>query len=327
MRAMKALVLIGGFGTRLRPVTYSVPKQLIPIAGKPVLYHVLDMLPPEVDGAVFATGYKAEVVARYVADHPPKVPVEMVPEAEPLGTGGGMRNAGSGMSDPFLLVNSDVIAGFNVPSLLTQHAVHGGVGTMTLVEVEDPSPYGVAELDPNDRIRRFVEKPKKEEAPSRWINAGLGVWRREVLARIPDRSPVSWESEVVPGLIPEGIFAYRATGFWEDAGTPERLLRAQRYLFDAGRGGRRTLPPGTTGKGPVAVDASSTVEGATFGGSVTVSPHAFVGAGAYLEDSIVLDGARIEPGASVVHSIVGPRARVRSGHRVSHQVLGEAAEA
>lgn len=324
---MKALVLIGGFGTRLRPVTYAVPKQLIPIAGKPVLYHVLDLLPSDVEEAVFATGYKADVVAQYVAEHPPKLPVRMVPEAEPLGTGGGMRNAGSDMSDPFLLMNSDVIAGFDVPALLEHHATHGGIGTMTMVEVADPSPYGVADLDASDRIRRFVEKPRKEEAPSLWINAGLGVWKRDALRRIPDRAPVSWETEVVPGLLAEGVYAYRATGFWEDAGTPERLLRAQRYLFEAGRGGRRGLPSGTTGRGPVAIDPSASVEGASFGGSVTVSAHATVGAGAYLEDSILLDGATVEPGASVLHSIIGPRARVRGGHRLTHQVLGEGADA
>jgi mannose-1-phosphate guanylyltransferase len=325
---MKALVLIGGFGTRLRPVTYSVPKQLIPIAGKPMLYHVLDMLPPGEDEAVLATGYKSDEIAQYVTEHPPKVRVRMVPETEPLGTGGGLRNAGSDMSDPFILMNSDVIAGFDVAALLARQAECGGLGTMTLVEVEDPSPYGVAELDAGDRIRRFVEKPTKEEAPSRWINAGLGAWKREVIARIPPAGQVSWEREVVPGLLPEGVYAYRATGFWEDAGTPERLLRAQRYLFESGRGGHRTnLPSGTTGKGPVAVDPSASVEGASFGGSVTISSHAIVGAGAYLEDSVVLERATIDPGASVVHSIIGPRARVHAGHRVSHQVLGEGAEA
>jgi mannose-1-phosphate guanylyltransferase len=324
---MKALVLIGGLGTRLRPVTYSVPKQLIPLAGKPMLYHVLDMLPAGVEEAVLATGYKADEIGRYITEHPPKVPVRMVPEAEPLGTGGGMRNAADDMSDPFLLLNSDVIAGFDVAALLAQQAAHGGLGTMTLVEVEDPSPYGVAELAPDDRIQRFVEKPKREEAPSRWINAGLGVWKREVLARIPGPGPVSWEQEVVPNLLADGVYAFRAHGFWEDAGTPERLLRAQRFLFEVGRGGRKTVPPGTTGSGPVAVDPSASVEGATFGGSVTISSHVVVGAGAYLEDSVVLERATIEAGASVLHSIVGPRALVRPGHRVNREVLGDSAEA
>ncbi len=324
---MKALVLIGGFGTRLRPVTYAVPKQLIPLAGKPMLYHVLDLLPAGIEEVVLATGYKADEIGRYVTEHPPRVPVRMVPEAEPLGTGGGMRNAGGDMSDPFLLLNSDVIAAFDVAALLTAQTAHGGIGTMTLVEVEDPTPYGVAALDPDDRILRFVEKPSREEAPSRWINAGLGVWRQDVLARIPSQTPVSWEREVVPSLLADGVYAFRAQGFWEDAGTPERLLRAQKYLFESGRGGRRALPAGTTGKGPAAIDPSAAVEGASFGGSVTVGPHVIVGAGAYLEDCILMDRVTVDAGASVVHSILGPRARVHGGHRVAHQILGEGAEA
>src|SRR5271170_242041 len=101
---MKALVLVGGFGTRLRPITYDLPKQLIPIAGKPMLYHVLDLLPRDIEEVVLASGYKAEVVQRFLEEHPPGLPVTCVPEAEPLGTGGGMRNAGDGMSDPFFLL-------------------------------------------------------------------------------------------------------------------------------------------------------------------------------------------------------------------------------
>ncbi len=323
---MKALVLIGGFGTRLRPVTYSLPKQLIPLAGKPMLYHVLDLLPASTEEAVLATGYKADVIAEYVTRHPPQLPVRTVPEADPLGTGGGMRNAGAEMSDPFVLLNSDVISGIDVSALLAFHAARGGVGAMTLVEVENPEPYGVADLAEDGRIRRFVEKPQLAEAPSRWINAGVGVWRREVLARIPEGTPVSWEREVVPHLLSQGVYGFRATGFWEDAGTRERLLRAQRYLFDAGRGGVRGLPSGSNGKGPVALHRGAIVGPASFGGYVTVSEGCTVGAGAYLEDAVLLDGAIIEPEASIAHSIVGPRARIRGGHRVSGQILGEAAE-
>src|SRR5580692_11707745 len=112
--SMKALVLIGGFGTRMRPVTYHVPKQLIPIAGKPMLYHVLDLLPPEVDEAVFATGYLSNIIEDFVRRSPPEVRVRCIPEATPLGTGGGMRNAGDSISDPFILMNSDVIAQIDV---------------------------------------------------------------------------------------------------------------------------------------------------------------------------------------------------------------------
>ncbi|MCI4360617.1 MAG: NDP-sugar synthase [Thermoplasmata archaeon] len=319
---MKALVLVGGFGTRLRPITYEIPKQLIPIAGKPMLYHVLDLLPPEVDEVVLASGYKADVLQRFLAEHPPKVPVQCIPEAEPLGTGGGMRNAGDGMSDPFLLLNSDVIAEIDVPSLIAFHHQKGGVGAMTLSEVEDPEPYGVAALDASDRIERFVEKPKRAEAPSHWINAGLQIWRREVLDLIPKGRPVSFETEIVPPLLPRGIFGFRSRGFWEDAGTPPRLLRAQRLLFDAGRGGRGVLPKGGLGRGPVAVGASVEARGASFGPYVTLGDHVHVGAGAHVEDCVLMDHVQIGEGASVRRSIVGPGIRVGAGQTIEGVVLG-----
>jgi mannose-1-phosphate guanylyltransferase len=324
---MKALVLIGGFGTRLRPLTYTVPKQLIPIAGKPMLYHALDALPAEVDEAILATGYKADMIAEYVRRHPYRIPLTTVSEAEPLGTGGAIRNAGDAMSDPFLLLNSDVIAHMDGAGLVAFHRRHGGVGTMTLVEVEDPEPYGVAAFAADDRIRTFVEKPKRAEAPSRWINAGVSVWNRSTIGRIPDRAPVSWEREVVPELLSEGVYGFRSTGFWEDAGTPERTLHAQRLLFDAQRGPASHLPSGTSGRGPVAIDATASVTGAKFGGYVTIDEGVTVAPGAYLEDSVVLAGAQIESGAAVSRSILGPNARIRAGHQVTGQVLAAGAEA
>jgi mannose-1-phosphate guanylyltransferase len=323
---MKALVLIGGFGTRLRPLTYAVPKQLIPIAGKPILYHVLDLLPADIEEVVLATGYKADQIGRYVREHPPQFPTRTVEEAEPLGTGGGMRNAGGDMSDPFLFLNSDVIAQIDVTQLVAFHRDRGGVGAMTLVEVEDTRPYGVAALEPDDRIATFVEKPSPEDAPSHWINAGLQIWRRDVVQRVPPGRPVSWETEVVPLLLAEGIYGFRTNGFWEDAGTPERLLRAQRLLFDAGRGGKGALPSGAHGRGPVAAGPDCELRGASFGPYVSLGSGVRVEPGAHIENSVLMDGVEIGREASVRNAILGPRVRVGSGHTVRDIVLGEGAE-
>ena len=324
---MKALMLIGGLGTRLRPLTYHVPKQLILLAGKPMLYHVLDLLPPDVEEVVLATGYKANLIDAYVRAHPIRWPVRMVSEAKPLGTGGGMKNAGGGMSDPFFLLNSDVIAAADLAGLARHHAARGGFGTMALALVGDTRPYGVAALGEDDRITGFVEKPEPEHAPSHWINAGLSVWRREVLEKIPAGRPSSFEQEVVPHLVERGLYGFRLSGYWDDAGTPERLLRSQKLLFDAGRGGKGGLPAGAFGKGPVAVMAGATAQGASFGQYVTLGPGTVVEAGAYVENSILMDGVHIDREATVTGSIVGPHSRVRTGHRVIGQVLGEGVEA
>jgi len=324
---MKALVLIGGFGTRLRPLTYSIPKQLVPIAGKAMLYHVLDLLPDDVEEVALATGYRSDDVARYVREHPARWPMRTVAESEPLGTGGGMKNAGAGMSDPFFLLNSDVIASADLAAMRARQVAHGGIGTMALAEVDDPRPYGVAALADDDRITHFVEKPEPKDAPSRWINAGLAVWRRSVLDRIPAGRPVSFEREVVPGLLAEGLYGYRLAGFWDDAGTPERLLRSQRLLFDAGRaGGTVALPAGAEGAGPVASIGPVDATGARFGRYVTLGSGVSIAPGAVVDDSVVMDGARIGPRARVVGSIVGPGARIAADAELRGQVVAADAD-
>jgi len=324
---MKAIVLVGGFGTRLRPITYALPKQLIPIAGKPMLYHVLDLLPSDTEEVVLATGYKAEVIDAYVRAHPPRVPTRTVSEAEPLGTGGGMKNVEAGISDPFFLLNSDVIASADLGAMRTAHLARRGIGTMALFEVEDTRPFGVAALGEGDRISAFVEKPAPQDAPSHWINAGLSIWSRSVMDAVPSGRAVSFESEIVPGLLARGVYGYRFTGYWDDAGTREGLLRSQRLLFDGRRGGPGGVPRGAHGTGPVAMMDGARADGASFGKYVTVGLHATVEPGAYVEDSVVMEGAHVERDASVISSVLGPGVRVRSGHEVRGQLLGEGSAA
>jgi mannose-1-phosphate guanylyltransferase len=324
---MKAIVLVGGFGTRLRPVTYAVPKQLIPLAGKPMLYHVLDLLPADTEEVVLASGYKAEVLEAYVRAHPHRLPTRTVPEAVPLGTGGGMKNVEAGVSDPFFLLNSDVIASADLEAMRAAHLAHGGVGTMALFEVENTQPFGVAALAERDRITAFVEKPDPQDAPSHWINAGLSIWSRSVMDAVPTGRAVSFESEIIPGLLSRGVYGFRFTGYWDDAGTREGLLRSQRLLFDGHRGGPGGVPRGAHGSGPVAAMEGARSDGASFGKYVTLGYGATVETGAHVEDSVVMDGAHIERDARVISSILGPGVRVRSGHEVRGQILGESSEA
>lgn len=318
---MKAIVLIGGLGTRLRPATYDVPKQLIPLAGRSMLYRALDLLPSDLEEAVLATGYQAERISEYLAHHPYRFPLRTVPEATPLGTGGGMRNVAEGMSDPFYLANSDLVAEVEARALFEAHRTHGGLGAMLLAKVQETSSYGVATLDANDRITAFVEKPKPGTAPSNWVNGGLAVWRRGVLDRIPPGRPVSFEQEVLPGLLPEGVYGFRLDGYWQDAGTLPRLLDAQRTLFGRERERHAERPDGASGEGLVACGLETQAKGARLDAFVTLGDRVVVEGGARLADSIVMDGARIGAGAIVERSLVGPGASVRPGARVIDQIV------
>ncbi len=276
---------------------------------------------------ILATGYKAGVLDAYLRAHPLRWPVRTVPEAEPLGTGGGMKNAGDDLSDPFFLLNSDVIASADLNALRVTHRARGGVGTMALFEVEDPQPYGVAALGPEDRITSFVEKPEPKDAPSRWINAGIAIWRREVLDPIPAGRAVSFEREVVPHLLAKGVYGFRLSGYWEDAGTPERLLRAQQLLFDDHRGGPGGVPPGARGVGPVAAEGEVDAAWRLLR-QVRHSGGPRDGRGRSARRELDHHGrVVVERDATVVGSVLGPKARVRAGHRVTGVVLGEGAEA
>ena len=326
---LRAIVLVGGLGTRLRPITYTVPKQLIPLAGQPVLYHVLDLLPRNVEEATLACGYKAEAIEAYLTAHPHRVKTRVVRESQPLGTGGAMRNAASGASDPFFLLNGDVISGIDLTQMLAFHREKGAFGTMSLAEVEDPQPFGVAVLDGEERITRFVEKPPRAEAPSRWINAGVTIWSREVLEQIPDRVPLSFESEVMGSVLSKGIYGFCLRSFWEDAGTPAGILHAQRLLFDHPRKDRlaaRSQLEGAQVLPPVAIGRGCHADGAVVGRYVTLGQEVRLGQGAHVEDSILMDGVEVGPGAHILGSIVGPGQSIPPGTVLEGRCVGSTPE-
>jgi mannose-1-phosphate guanylyltransferase len=314
---LSALILAGGLGTRLRPVTYAIPKPLIPAAGAPILYHVLDLLPPQVGRATLAGGYKIDLIRDFLRRNPYRIPVEVVEEREPLGTGGAMRHAGGSATDPFFLLNGDVVAGLDLEEMLRFHMDRDAFGTMTLFEVDDPEPFGVARLDGQGRILEFVEKPPRATAPSRWINAGVSLWRREILEVIPDRPGlVSFEREAVPKVLGRGIYGFPFRTFWEDGGTPTGLLRAQRLLFDhprTGRGRPRDHLAGATVIPPVAIGPGTRGEGATVGRYVTLGRDVELGPKSRVEDSILLDRVKVGPGATVRGCILGEAVEVPPG--------------
>jgi mannose-1-phosphate guanylyltransferase len=329
MKGESAIVLVGGFGTRLRPLTLSVPKQLIPIAGRPALYHVFDLLPPTVPHIGLACGYKADEIELYLKEHPYPIPVRLVREDTPLGTGGAMKNAAAFATDHFILLNGDVVSGIDIEAMVKEHHRLHAMGTMSLFPVDDTSPYGVAELDAQKRIVKFVEKPKTEEAPSHWINAGASVWNREILDLMPAGRQISFEREILPGLLEKGVYGYAFTSWWEDAGTPDRVLNAQRLLFDHPQ--RRKTPwKSSAGKHvvqPVAVGEGCRLDGKLVGGYVTLGDKVQLEDGSTVADSILMDNVVVGHGATVTHSIIGPGVRIEPHAKVKNSCLALAPRA
>jgi mannose-1-phosphate guanylyltransferase len=343
---VKAVVLVGGEGTRLRPLTLSIPKQMLPIAEQPMIERVLGRLGRHgVDQAVLSLGYLPDAFMKAYPDGVAAgVKLSYAVEPTPLDTAGAIRFAAlhAAVGDTFVVLNGDVLTDMDLGALLAFHRARGAEGTVSLFPVDDPSAFGVVAADETGRVRAFVEKPPRDEAPSNLINAGTYVLEPSVLERIPEGRSVSIERETFPAMVADGtLYALADSSYWLDTGTPEAYLAAHWDLLC----GRRPGPPapgareGGEGvwllgspeidgevKGPALVGDGALIRpGAVVDGSV-IGRDCIVGPGARVVRSVLIGGATVESGATVSGSIVGPRARVGEGSDVRPlSVLGEGA--
>jgi len=306
---VEAVVLVGGFGTRLRPLTVDTPKQMLPVVDRPMVECVVEHLADYgVTRVVLSLGFRPEAFATAYPDGTcAGMPLHYAVESEPLDTAGAVRFAAidAGVDETFLVLNGDVLTDLDVSAMVGRHRASGAMGTIALTEVDDPSQYGVVPFDDERRVLGFVEKPPADEAPSRWINAGTYVLEPAVLDRIAPGRRVSIEREVFPSLAAEGALrAEPSTGYWLDTGTPEAYLRANLDLVD---GTRANLP---------AVHPSAAVaDGARVEHSVVMAGGS-VRSDAEVCDAVVMDGAMVGRGSTVRASVVGPGAVVGEGASV-----------
>jgi len=300
---VEAVVLVGGFGTRLRPLTADTPKQMLPVVDRPMIEHVVAHLALHgVTRVVLSLGFRPEAfTAAYPDGTCAGMPLHYAVESKPLDTAGAVRFAAldARVDETFLVLNGDVLTDLDVTAMVGRHRAAGASGTIALTEVDDPSRYGVVPFDDERRVLGFVEKPPADEAPSRWINAGTYVLEPAVLDRIaPDRR-VSIEREVFPSLAAEGALrAEPSAGYWLDTGTPEAYLRANLDLVDGHRADLQAVHDSAI----VDVEAQVRHSVVMAGGSV--------GSGAEVCDAIVMDGATVGRGSVVRDSVVGPGATV-----------------
>jgi mannose-1-phosphate guanylyltransferase len=318
---MKAAILAGGFGTRLRPLTDRIPKPLVPLLGKPLVTHIIDSLPPQVDTVLLAVNYMRDALDRYFSDLDLSLDVILVEEKRPLGTGGAIKNLSRHLDDTFIAFNGDIISSIDLGELVRFHESKGGIGTLSLWRVDDPSAFGVVSLDGSGRIMRFQEKPSPTEACSDLINAGVYVFEPEILDHIAE-GQISMEREVFPRILQEGLYGYRFQGHWVDCGTRENLLLAQRTLLE--REGQTVeacqLTKGTRLIVPNHLRGAR-LEDCILGPYVSADPGVEVRPGAVVSNTLLLPGCRVGRDARVSDSIIGPSAVVEEGVSVRGQIL------
>jgi len=328
---MKALLLAGGLGTRLRPLTEHLPKPMALVGNRPWLEHLLLHYKEQgVNEFVIAVKHYRELIESYLGDGSKYgVRIDYSVEKELLGTAGAIKNAERLLSDRFVVVNADIIHQVNLTAALRYHEEHGGAVTICLTEVEDPSHYGVVEQMDGGRIVRFIEKPKKEEAPSNRINAGIYIMERRALDFVPAGKVVSIEKETFPLLIDNGsgVYGHPIGGYWMDMGTKERYRQLHWDLLD------RRFPLRIDGKemedksiwlgdnvrvgqGVLFIPPVMIGDDVTIGDRAIIGPYAVVG-----------KGSRIGKQVRLANSILWDRCKIRAGAQLNECIFGTAMQA
>ncbi|MFF8815870.1 sugar phosphate nucleotidyltransferase [Streptomyces pactum] len=327
----EAILLVGGKGTRLRPLTVNTPKPMVPAAGVPFLTHQLARARAAgVRHIVLATSYLAEVFEPYFGDGSAfGLHLEYVTEEEPLGTGGAIRNVAtrltSGPHDPVLVFNGDILTGLDIRALIDTHRSTGADVSLHLTRVPDPRAFGLVPTDATGRVTAFLEKPQTpEEIVTDQINAGAYVFTRSVIDTIPAGRPVSVERETFPGLLAAGAHLQGMVDstYWLDLGTPQAFVRGSADLVL----GRVPSPavPGRRGDRLVLAGAQVARDAKITGGTV-IGAGARIGSGVRIDGSAVLDGAVVEDGAQVRDTLVGARARIGARTVLDGVVVGDGA--
>ncbi|HEY2956726.1 MAG TPA: NDP-sugar synthase [Actinomycetota bacterium] len=343
---MQAVILAGGFGTRLRPLTSTRPKPLIPFANEPFLLHNLRQLAASgFTEVVLSTMYLPEAFDELLpAARKAGVEVTLSSEDTPMGTSGAVKRLSNLLGETFLVLNGDILVDLDFQRLVERHQERGAAATLALVRVPDPSAFGLVPVDAQGRVAAFLEKPGADE--DRWvtdlINAGVYVLEPSVLEHVPPGRPSSFERDLFPRLLASGapVYGYELHGYWRDLGTPIAYLQAQADLLE----GRLHLPingterrrnqyvaddaeiaDGAVLRGPMMVGAGVRIEDeARVFGPAVLGPGSVVSGGARLERSVLLENARLDPGAKVSDSIIGREVVVGTGAVVGDgTILGD----
>jgi mannose-1-phosphate guanylyltransferase len=315
---MKAVVLVGGEGTRLRPITETIPKPLVPLMDRASLDHVLDHLARhDVHEVVLSSSYLEETFRAFIEGRHGDPAITWITESRPLGTGGAIVNALAALDTDgsFLALNGDILTDLDLSAMVAMHRGRGAAATIALTHVGDARPFGLVPTEPDGRVLEFREKPSEPVAGD--VNAGTYVVEPSALEAWVAGDTVSIEREVFPALIDRGlpVYGFASDAYWLDLGTPETYLRAHFDILE----GKVGFEP--VYAAPFVADGAEVDLRAHLGRWVVIGAGAAVAAGAWIEDSVLHPGARVGACARVAGSIVGPRARVGAGAEIEGTVL------
>ncbi len=323
---MKAILLAGGKGTRLRPLTIHTPKPIVPIFNRPFLHYQIDLLKqvPEIDEVILSLNYQPRRIEEIFGDGSEVgIKIRYVVEPAPLGTAGAIKYAGDNLTESVVVFNGDVLTQIDLAAVLRLHRQRQARATIVLTPVDNPTAYGLVETDADGNIRRFLEKPKPEEITTNHINAGIYVLEPDTFDRIPSDVPWSIERSFFPSLIErsETFVGYVYDGYWIDIGTPEKYTQVHRDIMD-GRYRAAPFPGAEPGQAWVSPEAR-VEDGATIDGPCFVDEGALIKAGARIGPySVIGRQCQVEEEARIENAIVWPNCRVSSGATVQDAIVG-----
>jgi NDP-sugar pyrophosphorylase family protein len=343
---MKALLLVGGKGTRLRPLTIHAPKSIVPIFNRPFLHYQLDLIKqvPEIDEVILSLNYQPQRIEEVFGDGSAVgIRMRYVVEPTPLGTAGGVRYASEGVHDTLVVFNGDVLTQIDLAGVVARHREQRAKATIVLTPVDNPSAYGLVETDPAGNILRFLEKPKPDEITCNTINAGIYVLEPSTFDRIPKGVAWSIERSFFPSFIERGeTFVAAIYGdYWIDIGTPEKYMQVHRDIMDGryaappfdGRPGLAWISPqahvdkGAQLEGPLFIDAGCVVKA-----GARVGPYTVLGEGCEVDERAIVSGAIVWPRthvgaeAEVRDVVIGRNCRIGNNARIVRGMVGDKTE-
>jgi len=337
---VKAVVLVGGEGTRLRPLTYLTVKAMVPVLNKPFIEYIIRHLSRHnISEIILAIGYQPDRITEYFTDER-QLGTKLVYsiETEQLGTAGAVKNAEPYIDDTLFAMNGDIFTDLDFTEMLHFHKNRGAKVTIALTPVEDPSRFGVVETDSNQRVTRFVEKPKREQVVCNMINAGVYVIETEVLKRIPEGKRCMFEHDIFPSLVAEGepVFGYTTDVYWMDMGTPEKYLQLNGDLLN----GKSTqvgfkptdiridkqskVHPQSSLVGPILIDKNCNIgKGVQLKGPVVIGSGCNIHEGASIENSVIWQNATIGEQAVLKDCIVASNSRIENNARMQSAIISQ----